>query len=57
VVLQRFDAGAGRRRILIVAVTKPGPEFRAHAWLEGERQRDPQLHEIARFAAPEDPTR
>ena len=52
VVLQRFDASAGRPRVLIVAVTKPGADFRAHAWLDGERQRDPELHEIARFAAP-----
>lgn len=52
VVLQRFDSSAGRRRVLIVAVTKPGADFRAHAWLEGERQLDPALREIARFAAP-----
>lgn len=51
-VLQRFDAAAGRARVLIVGVTGPGDGFRAHAWLDGDRQGDTELREIVRVAAP-----
>ena len=36
VVLQRFDAAAGLDRAVVIGVTAPGADFRAHAWLEGE---------------------
>ena len=51
-LLQRFDATAGRPRDLIIAVSAPGNGFRAHAWLDGDRQPDRTLHEITRRAAP-----
>jgi hypothetical protein len=54
-VLQRFDAAAGRARVLIVGVTGPGDGFRAHAWLDGDRQGDTELREIVRVAAPARP--
>jgi len=53
VVLQRFDAAAGRRRALILAVSPPGDGFRAHAWLDGDPEPDTGLHEIARRPAPD----
>jgi len=53
VVLQRFDAAAGRPRALIIAVGRPGGGFRAHAWLEGDPEPDIGLHEILRRAAPD----
>lgn len=40
-VVQAWDAAHGRPRDLIIGVTGPGPEFRAHAWLAG----DPACHE------------
>jgi hypothetical protein len=52
VVLQRFDAAAGRPRDVIIGVTAPGAAFRAHAWLQGEHQRDGALHEITRRPTP-----
>jgi len=36
-VLQAWDAAHGRPRDLIIGVTAPSEEFRAHAWLEGDR--------------------
>ncbi|MGS0683807.1 nucleotidyltransferase family protein [Nakamurella sp. GG22] len=51
VVLQRFDAAAGRSRDVIIAVTAPGYGFRAHAWLDGDPQPDLALHEIVRYPA------
>lgn len=35
-VLQRWYAGQGERRDLIVGVTSPAAGFRAHAWVEGD---------------------
>lgn len=52
VVLQRFDAAAGRPRTLVVGVTSPRTGFRAHAWLDGDPQTDPDLQEILRHEAP-----
>jgi hypothetical protein len=34
-VLQEWHAAHGTRRDLVIGVTAPGPEFEAHAWLEG----------------------
>lgn len=53
VVLQRFDAAAGRPRALIIAVSRPGGGFRAHAWLDGDPEPGTGLHEILRRAAPD----
>lgn len=39
-VLQAWEAGQGRDRALIIGVTKPSDDFRAHAWLDG----DPPCH-------------
>ncbi len=39
-VLQRWEAAQGRPRDLVVGVTKPSEEFKAHAWLDG----DPPCH-------------
>ena len=52
VVVQRFDAAAGRPRTLIIGVTGPQQGFRAHAWLEGDPQRDDSLQELLRREAP-----
>ncbi len=49
---QRFDAANGLQRTLIIAVTNPADGFRAHSWLEGERQPDPSMREIARHPGP-----
>lgn len=35
-VLQAWHAAHGDPRELVIGVTAPGDEFRAHAWLEGE---------------------
>jgi Transglutaminase-like superfamily len=35
-VLQAWHAAHGERRDVIVGVTAPGNEFRAHAWLDGD---------------------
>ena len=35
-VLQTWYAAHGDRRDVVVGVTAPGPEFRAHAWLDGD---------------------
>lgn len=52
-VLQRFDAADGRRRDVVVGVTRRGGHTRAHAWLDGE---DPQgdFLPIHRYPAPAD---
>ncbi len=52
VLLQRFDAATGKARAVIIGVTAPGRGFRAHAWLEGERQTDTAFHEIVRHRTP-----
>lgn len=39
VVLQRWDAADGRRRDLLIGVTRAGGRTRGHAWLEGEDPR------------------
>lgn len=36
-VLQRWYAGQGDHRDLVIGVTAPDRGFHAHAWLEGER--------------------
>ena len=36
-VLQRWDADHDRARPLIIGVSKENGEFKAHAWLDGER--------------------
>jgi hypothetical protein len=35
-ILQEWHAAHGTRRDLVIGVTAPGPDFAAHAWLEGE---------------------
>ncbi len=35
-VLQVWDVEHGRPQDLIIGVTAPGPEFKAHAWLDGD---------------------
>ena len=35
-MLQAWHAAHGEPRDVIVGVTAPGAEFRAHAWLDGE---------------------
>lgn len=52
VVLQRFDAAAGRPRAVVVGVSSPLTGFRAHAWLDGDRQSDAALQEIHRRETP-----
>lgn len=52
VVLQRFDAAAGKPREVVIGVTAPGPGFRAHAWLLGEEQPDGEFMEITRRPVP-----
>lgn len=55
-VLQTWLAAHGDPRDLIVGVTRPGEDFSAHAWLEGE---DPchgtlaGFHEITRRPPPD----
>jgi hypothetical protein len=49
-VLQRWLAAHGEAHVVVVGVSAPH-DFRAHAWLEGERQpMGPRYHEIARLA-------
>jgi hypothetical protein len=47
-VLQRWLAWRGEPRTVVIGVTAPGPDFRAHAWLDGESA--PEFHEVARVA-------
>jgi hypothetical protein len=47
-VLQRWLASRGDRREVVIGVTAPGADFRAHAWLDGEPPRE--YREIARVA-------
>jgi hypothetical protein len=35
-IWQEWHAAHGLRRDLVIGVTSPGPEFSAHAWLDGE---------------------
>ncbi len=35
-ILQRWHAAHGRPLDLVIGVSAPGPDFHAHAWLEGE---------------------
>lgn len=39
-VLQAWDAAHGRRRPVVIGVTAPSQGFRAHAWLQGDRDCD-----------------
>ena len=51
-VLQRWYAAHGQRRDLIIGVTAPGEEFRAHAWLEGDHPcHDGEYTELLRRSA------
>ena len=51
-VRQSWHAAHGWHRDLIIGVTAPGPNFEAHAWLDGD---DPSAagayHELTRRAA------
>lgn len=52
IVMQRWLAAHGHRRDLIVGVKRPGEEFGAHAWLEGEPpHEDGPFHELMRHPA------
>ena len=46
-VLQRWLAAHGDERTVVIGVTAPTDEFRAHAWLEGEAA--PGYHELKRI--------
>lgn len=35
-VLQRWHAWHGRRHDVVIGVAAPGPDFHAHAWLDGD---------------------
>lgn len=52
IVLQCWYKAHGRPRDLIVGVTEPGEEFRAHAWLEGDEPQSEPFHELLRLPAP-----
>jgi hypothetical protein len=53
IVLQRWYAAHGEPRDLIVGVSDPTDEFRAHAWLDGEEPHaDGPFHELLRRPAP-----
>jgi len=53
IVLQRWYAAHGEPRDLIVGVSDPTDEFRAHAWLDGEEPpADGPFHELLRRPAP-----
>jgi hypothetical protein len=55
-VLQRWDAARGIRRDLVIGVTAPDEEFKAHAWLEGDLTTSHDSYtELVRYEAP--PTR
>jgi hypothetical protein len=45
-VLQRWLASQGALREVVIGVTAPGADFRAHAWLDGESA--PDFQEITR---------
>jgi hypothetical protein len=47
-VLQHWLSHRGEPRAVVIGVTAPGPDFRAHAWLDGESA--PEFQEIARVA-------
>jgi hypothetical protein len=47
-VLQRWLASRGDPREVVIGVTAPTAQFRAHAWLEGESPHE--FQEIARVA-------
>jgi hypothetical protein len=53
IVMQTWLSAHGERRDLIVGVKRPGDEFEAHAWLEGEPAHgDGPFHELLRRPAP-----
>ncbi len=47
-VLQRWLVSRDDPRAVVIGVTAPGDDFRAHAWLDGEPA--PEYHEIRRIA-------
>lgn len=49
-VLQRWLAAHGDSRAVIIGVTRPGDDFHAHAWLEGEFPCHPGYEELTRRA-------
>jgi hypothetical protein len=54
-VLQRWLASLGEGHDVIVGVSRPGPDFEAHAWLDFERTDDPSefsYQELLRLAPP-----
>src|SRR5437763_701391 len=52
IVLQRWHAAHGEPRDLIVGVTDPSSEFRAHAWLDGDPPHGEPFRELLRRPAP-----
>lgn len=44
-ILQAWDRAHGTHRAVVVGVTAPGPQFRAHAWIDGD-----EVHEQQEFA-------
>jgi len=50
-VLQRWHASHGAPLDVVIGVTAPRGEFRAHAWLEGEQFDGPDFQEITRIPA------
>lgn len=51
-VLQAWDAAHGTRRALVIGVTAPSSGFRAHAWLEGDREcHAGEFRELSRLPA------
>jgi Transglutaminase-like superfamily len=53
IVLQAWHAGQGRRRDLVVGVSPPGEQFRAHAWLAGDVPGpEGRFRELLRRSAP-----
>jgi hypothetical protein len=52
-VLQAWLASRGEKRDLVIGVTAPDDEFRAHAWLDGEEQcHDGDYRQLVRRPAP-----
>lgn len=51
-ILQAWDRAHGMHRDVVVGVTAPGPQFRAHAWIDGEEDHAAQeFTEILRVEA------
>jgi hypothetical protein len=51
-VMQAWHASHGRRRDVVIGVTAPDEDFRAHAWLDGDEPCADSYTELTRISIP-----